>query len=323
MLTDYKISIALCTYNGGEYLLEQLDSISSQSRLPDELVICDDCSTDSTVAIINGFRNRVSFKVNLFINQFQMGSTKNFEKAIGYCTGDIIFLADQDDVWNENKIQDIEMEFYRNSNLCAVFTNAEIVDQDLNFMGYDLWKSVGFSQKSQKEFDKYPERILLKQNVVTGATMAFRGELKKSLLPIHDNWVHDAWISIIVAVMKDKEIKALDKRLIKYRQHANNQLGALKKDIFSEIEISKNKNVKKGKNVDFLALIEFLKPKQKLLKREGLTQLTEKNRHLEHRNKLHPEIVVRVWKVFLEAMSGRYFRFSRGWKSILRDIRYR
>src|SRR5215207_2518174 len=100
-----RISIALCTYNGEQYLQQQLDSFVAQSRPPDELVVCDDRSTDRTVPIVEDFAKRAPFRVELVINETNLGSTRNFEKAIGLCTGDIIFLADQDDVWLPEKLR--------------------------------------------------------------------------------------------------------------------------------------------------------------------------------------------------------------------------
>ena len=95
----HTLSVAMCTYNGSRHLSEQLESIGTQTRLPDELVICDDCSSDDTIRIIERFSASAPFAVRLEINTQNLGSTKNFEKAIRLCQGDLIALADQDDVW--------------------------------------------------------------------------------------------------------------------------------------------------------------------------------------------------------------------------------
>ena len=92
------ISIALATYNGERYIEKQLDSIAQQTRLPNELIIFDDASNDTTADIIRNFSQNVPFLVRLDINQERLGSTRNFEKAIRVCNSDIIFLCDQDDV---------------------------------------------------------------------------------------------------------------------------------------------------------------------------------------------------------------------------------
>src|SRR6266704_3029265 len=103
-MSKFQISIALCTYNGARFLPEQLESIAAQTRLPDEMVVCDDRSADETTDIIRTFAKNALFPVRLEINEQKLGSTKNFEKAIRLCHGEIIAPADQDDVWNPQKL---------------------------------------------------------------------------------------------------------------------------------------------------------------------------------------------------------------------------
>ena|SRR2546421_3140447 len=94
-----KFLVAMCTYNGARHVREQLESFAAQTRLPaDELVICDDCSTDQTINILPDFGAGASFPVHIQVNKFNLGSTKNFEQAISFCHGDLIALSDQDDV---------------------------------------------------------------------------------------------------------------------------------------------------------------------------------------------------------------------------------
>jgi len=92
------ISVALCTYNGELYLREQLESILKQTFPPDEIIICDDGSTDTTIKILEEFRRKSFIPVKVYYNKENLGVSKNFEKAISLCSGDIIFLSDQDDV---------------------------------------------------------------------------------------------------------------------------------------------------------------------------------------------------------------------------------
>ncbi len=106
-----KVSIALASYNGSRYLKEQLDSFANQIRLPDELIICDDCSHDESHKIINEFIKKSPFPVCFFKNDNNLGYAKNFEQAVLYCDGDIILFSDQDDVWYVDKIQKIESFF--------------------------------------------------------------------------------------------------------------------------------------------------------------------------------------------------------------------
>jgi glycosyltransferase involved in cell wall biosynthesis len=128
-MAGLKLSVALCTYNGAKYLKEQLDSIGRQTRLPDELVICDDRSTDGTPGIVSQFAAEARFPVAFTVNKVNLGATKNFEKAIGRCTGDIILQSDQDDVWLDKKLELIEGIFLNNPDVRAIFSDAEVVDE--------------------------------------------------------------------------------------------------------------------------------------------------------------------------------------------------
>lgn len=123
------ISVALCTYNGEEFLPKQLDSIKQQTKPIHELVVCDDGSRDATIEILEKFRKSVNFPVIIHQNSSNLGSSKNFEQCLQKCSGEIIFLCDQDDVWMPNKVEIMTTYFQANSHHDAVFSNAQIIDQ--------------------------------------------------------------------------------------------------------------------------------------------------------------------------------------------------
>jgi glycosyltransferase involved in cell wall biosynthesis len=224
MNTRLSLSIALATYNGERYLAEQLDSITRQTRLPDELVISDDASVDTTRAIVLDFARHASFPVRLLINSERLGSTRNFEVAISACDGDIIFLCDQDDVWYPDKIALIEKRFMDDPGVGVVFTDADVVDQNLHPLGLCLWEAVRFRPPEQIQVEAGDAfSVLLRRYVVTGATMAFRSRYRDLLLPIPDIWVHDAWIAMLMGATSN--LAALPTPLIAYRQHGANQIG--------------------------------------------------------------------------------------------------
>ena len=183
IMTNNYLSVAMCTYNGARYLPEQLESIASQSSLPKELVVCDDGSTDGSIDIIKAFAREAPFKVSLHINSQRLGTTKNFEKAIDSCFGEIIALSDQDDFWSPDKLRLIQSQFCGSSRVGLVFTDAEIVDERLNSLGYRLWESVGFNKAKQSQANRGDLfRVLLKRNYVPGATLAFRTHFKNIIL---------------------------------------------------------------------------------------------------------------------------------------------
>src|SRR5713226_4630929 len=217
----------MCTYDGAAYLQEQLESIAAQTRLPDELVVCDDRSNDGrTREIVKAFANKAQFPVRLFVNRRNLGSRRSFEKAIRLCRGDIIFLCDQDDVWNEKKLARIVETFLSAPEVGLVFTDAEVVDEDLRTMVNSLWECDGFTIERQELIKQGKAfHALLPDNAVTGATMAFRSGLRRLVLPIPDDTIlqHDGWIALIIAAVSS--VLFLDEPLIKYRQHPKQQIG--------------------------------------------------------------------------------------------------
>ena len=100
-----KISVAICTFNGEKFLQEQINSILEQTLKVDEIVICDDCSTDNTWDILKDYKTNNPSLFQIHRNEINLKSNKNFEKAIGLCTGCYIFLSDQDDIWKNDKVE--------------------------------------------------------------------------------------------------------------------------------------------------------------------------------------------------------------------------
>jgi glycosyltransferase involved in cell wall biosynthesis len=99
------VSIAMCTFNGEAFLIQQLNSLAAQTHQPDEIIICDDASNDKSVAIAQAFAKDSGLNVRIHRNDKNLGYVKNFEQAIGRCTQDLIFLCDQDDLWHPEKIK--------------------------------------------------------------------------------------------------------------------------------------------------------------------------------------------------------------------------
>src|SRR6476646_4901088 len=148
-LRSMNLSIALCSYNGAAYLSEQLESIAAQTRTPDELVISDDHSTDDTLRLIEEFAATAGFPVRLSVNESNLGTAKNFEKAISLCRGDVIVLSDQDDVWHSDKLESVERIFAARPQLSLVFSNAELVDETLTLFDKTLFDWVHFNDEKQ------------------------------------------------------------------------------------------------------------------------------------------------------------------------------
>ena len=218
------LSIALGTYNGAVYLKEQLDSFTAQTRTPDELVISDDQSTDDTLRLIEEFAATAGFPVRLSVNEANLGTAKNFEKAISLCRGDVILLSDQDDVWHRDKLDSVERIFEAEPQLSLVFSNAELVDETLKPFADTLFDRLGFNgQKQRLVKGGRALEVQLRENLVCGCTMAFRANLKELVLPISSDGplVHDGWIVLLIAAVG--EIDFINRPLQKYRQHSAQQ----------------------------------------------------------------------------------------------------
>jgi glycosyltransferase involved in cell wall biosynthesis len=226
-----RTSIALCTYNGELYLQQQLDSILHQSKQPDEVIVCDDGSSDHTWEILQQFAEKAPMSVRLIQNDVNLGSTENFAKAMGLCSGDIILLADQDDYWQPNKIYEIVDVFQNYPATQMVFSDAWVVDEQMVSRNSTLWEVLGFNPTEQAKFHvNQGTDVLSKGNVVTGATMAVRKEMLGEVLPFVPCWVHDEWMAFIITACHP--VRLIDKPLICYRQHGRQQIGCKEKSKF-------------------------------------------------------------------------------------------
>ena len=310
----------MCTYNGEKYLQEQLDSIANQSRLPDELIVCDDNSSDQSLSIVERFSESVFFPVRIFINQSNMGSTKNFEKAITLCKGDIIALSDQDDVWHNDKLKFIEEVFNTSTQVGAVFSNGNIVNENLSSLGYTLWDKFGFGKNLRIKFlNGKAFQVLLNHNVVTGATMAFRSSFRNKILPISPLWVHDCWIALLFSIISD--IKFIDKELIDYRQHKDQQLGGIKNTMTEQIDISKSVTDYNVQIQQYEVIIEHILKNKFKAGCHIVSKISDKKTHLNNRqNTYRCNAILKIVKSLNELICARYHKYSNGYKSFFKDI---
>ena len=315
-----KLSVALCTYNGEQHLSEQLESIRQQTRLPDELVVCDDASRDHTLAIVQKFVATVTFPTRVESNQTNLGTTRNFEKAIGLCTGEVIVLTDQDDVWLPHKLATLEAELTSHPEAGFVFSDADIVDERLNPCGYSLWEAVGFSPRDQSRFRRGGAfETLVQRHRVTGATMAFQARYRDLISPIPPEWSHDAWIALMIAAVAP--CVPIDQKLIHYRQHHRQQLGASKRGLSGEYRAARKFRRETCEIVsrDYGLAHDRLKNVQHI-GIERLALLTGKVDHYRQRSLMREPGTWRLPIVLREAWGGNYHRFSRGWKAVVQDL---
>lgn len=224
------IECVLCTYNGAEYIREQLESISRQTCRPDRLIVCDDGSQDDTVEIVAEWGKTAGFQVEIFINDPGLGPVGNFEKALALTTGEYIFFADQDDVWLTEKI-DLAMKLMKKMESehgrempCLVHTDLTVVDKQLKVIHRSFLENQGLQHICDEE-SLLPG--LMAQNFVTGCTMLINRALKEKALPFpRDIVMHDYWLALAAAMCG--KIGFINVPTILYRQHGRNTVGAVK-----------------------------------------------------------------------------------------------
>ena len=265
-----KTSVALCTFNGEKYLRKQLDSILEQTVAVDEIVICDDLSTDATLSTLNQYKETFPNIFKIHANEKNLRSVKNFEKAISLCENEIVFLCDQDDMWIPEKVEVILNQFKISPELQVIATNAFIINDDEDMLNVSTIYDI--SSKTTKEMK---EILFFHQNFCTGATMAVRKEFANCIMPFppENLFHHDEWIALKASLKN--QLLFLNDRLIKYRIHQNQQVGGV---IFSEQDLQKrlDKIELPAEEMNSKIIFSFLKK----VKRKMLD--IEKFRTIEH-----------------------------------------
>ena len=221
-ITD-TISVALCTYNGEKFLEEQLASLASQERRPDELVVCDDGSTDKTVKLLESFAATVPFPVRIHVNPVNLGSTMNFDRAMRLCAGSLIAFCDQDDIWHPTRLARCARSLQDDPGLGLVFSNGKLIDDAGEQLPGRLWDQFTFNPAIRERIRQGDMLPLVRYRFATGATVMFRARLRKYICPAAGEWLHDGWLAAIAACVG--RVGFIDEPLIAYRTHQQQQVG--------------------------------------------------------------------------------------------------
>jgi hypothetical protein len=214
-----RVSVALCTHNGERFLREQLESLARQTLAPHELVVRDDASADGTLGIVDAFARGAPFPVRAARNAAALGPAKNFERAIAACAGDLIALADQDDVWLPGKLATMARAFDA-ADVAYAFSDARVVDEALRPLSGTLLArryprtAIERAFRERRELD-----LLLKRDFVYGTTLMFRADARDIVLPIPGSWSQDSWTVNVLAGAGRRGVPVLEP-LVLYRQHA-------------------------------------------------------------------------------------------------------
>jgi glycosyltransferase involved in cell wall biosynthesis len=223
-----KISVLMATHNGAKHVEEQLMSILSGSRLPDEMVIVDDGSTDRTPALVQAMVHAWPDLQWVFSNNgSNLGASLTFANAVKLSTGDLLFFADQDDVWAANKAECFETLFSNKPELLMAYSDGSIVDQDLRPTGQTI-----FSTRKHADLQAGGSRQALDIAAnpdIKGCTMALNGAFARTLFAGTDKrafacWGHDHWAALFAYGLG--EVAVIGQELILHRFHAKNTSAA-------------------------------------------------------------------------------------------------
>lgn len=319
-----KVSIAMASYNGEKYIKKQLDSFLAQVRLPDELIITDDCSTDSTEEIVKTFAESAPFPVIFNRNEKNLGYCGNFNAALMKTTGDLVFLSDQDDVWFPEKIATQARLADENPDMLVLMNDTELTDGELNPVGLTKLgqiKSAGFSPNAY----------------VMGCCCAVRRELLDLCMPIPEGFrAHDKWIVEFAAGLN---AKLIDKTVLQYyRRHESNESQFI---VNRTVKVSRvgvfNESVKavfdKNSHAKDEAVISqcevVIAGLERAIERQSdrnaqLNVMLERKKSFLDAYKVRKKIrnynwALRIIAVLIFFMKGGYGRFS-GIKSMMRDL---
>jgi glycosyltransferase involved in cell wall biosynthesis len=210
----------MCTYNGARYLPAQLDSLVRQTVAIERLDVFDDASTDGTPGVLAAYADRLPIHVTR--NEKTLGAVANFSRALAASSAQIVFLCDQDDIWEPHKVERMLEVMAADPSILLLGSDARIVDGAGSLTGQTLLHQLDAAVAHGERGAPLVER-LLRRNFVTGATLAVRRRLLELALPVPDDCWHDEWLGLVAAVLD--ALRWLDEPLMRYRLHEANAAG--------------------------------------------------------------------------------------------------
>jgi hypothetical protein len=263
--------------------------------------------------------------VRLRVNEQNLGSTKNFERAISLCEGDFIALADQDDVWLPEKLRCLEDEL-AHENTALAFTDGEVVDERLRPLDESVWQTIRFGAEEQRLFrEGNTFTVLLDHNVVTGAAMAFKAKFKELILPIPNDLIHDGipvlhdwWAALMISAVAD--VSFCSESLFKYRQHSSQQMGVIRGNEDAAVGASMWRRNIFSTEIDYVRAIRERLSSIPQVRVNVLSDLEARLTHLETRAAMPERRLRRIAPVLRELVARRYHLYSNGLASAAKDF---
>lgn len=216
-----KVVVVLSTYNGSRFIKEQLDSLLSQSRLPDRIEICDDCSTDNTQEIVRDYiaeHRKASVSFEFTINNKNAGWKSNFKKLISSCDADYIFPCDQDDIWQPNKIARMIDIMESNPDFDLLACSVEPFYEEGSKKTNAGSTEVAEGTESLESEKLSPDFMYIRH---PGCSYCVRGSFAKRVLPFWESsYPHDATLWRYAVLEGGAAV--VNERLVRFRRHGGN-----------------------------------------------------------------------------------------------------
>lgn len=322
------VSVAVATFNGESFVAEQLASIAGQHPAPYEVVVADDGSSDRTRELTASTLSGAPFPVR-YLGGDHVGLRRNFERAMQACTGSVIALSDQDDIWLPGRLQAIE-EAFADPATNLWFSDADLIDEQGRLLGDRLWEKVTLPPEAQRALAEGAGiRRLLYGMTVTGATMAFRASLRSLVLPLPEKldepeiFLHDGWIAVLAALTG--RLVTDERCFTRYRQH-DRQFTAVHAAPQSTTTGRRDVLATRGSIEREHARVSLVL--ERLVERDALTTCRAEDQRLltELSDLLHrrtrPRGIGRARGIIAAFGSGLYDRHARGWRTAMADLVY-
>jgi hypothetical protein len=318
---DTTISVALATRNGCPFIGPQLESIGAQIRRPDEVVVGDDLSSDDTPAVVARFAAESGIPTRWQRNATRLGYVRNFEQVVSRCTGDIVVFADHDDVWAPQKLLRLEAALREESDALGAFSNGALIGPKGERLRGTLFKKCDFNASERAAFCGGDAiGVLVKRNVVTGATLAVRRSALLPLMPFEISWPHDYYLALALCVLG--RLLVVNEPLVHYRRHSQQQIGfpTLSWQGTLKLVHGQSAAASRQESQAFERLCTRLVSLGVDSRLPVLETLRGKGRQLARRAEMRSRRSIAPLLMWRSICDGGYKQYGRGWRQLLLDI---
>ena len=313
-----KISVAIAACRGGRFIGAQLASIAAQSRLPDEVLICDDGPDEATAAAVQKFSGVLPLKYQ--VNPEVLGVTGNFNKVLSLVDGEIVFLCDQDDVWYPQKIAEMS-SFFAPGEVTGVFCDSDIADENGNVAGVTHLETRGYGYLRNAPAGIWQGQLAAscRRFPAAGHDMAVSAALLRRVLPLAElPACHDNYLGVAGAALGAWRICPCSLGI--FRRHGESCSGAGEKMSLAAQWRAARQSAKDNTFAWNAALFQAVSERLPDLPDEVQAMLHKRAEHSQHRAEMNTVWWKRLPLIYREIRAENYRKFGRGWKNVVQDL---